>query len=87
MQPAKTWKSHVSPSTGNKNYHVWCAEGGASTDLWNVGILPQHYIASFTLIPTQPPIQRSPGTLSLRVKRPKREADHSPPSNAEVKKA
>jgi hypothetical protein len=35
--------------------------------------------------PTQPPIQRVPGALSLRVKRPGREADHSPPSNAEVK--
>jgi hypothetical protein len=35
--------------------------------------------------PTQPPIQWVPGTLSLEVKRPGREADHSPPSSAEVK--
>jgi hypothetical protein len=35
--------------------------------------------------PTQPPIQWSSGALSLRVKRPGREADHSPPSSAEVK--
>jgi hypothetical protein len=35
--------------------------------------------------PTQPPTQRVPGALSLRVKRPGREADHSPPSSAEVK--
>jgi hypothetical protein len=34
---------------------------------------------------TQPPIQWVPGALSLGVKRPGREADHSPPSNAEVK--
>jgi hypothetical protein len=34
---------------------------------------------------TQPPIQWVPGALSLRVKRPGREADHSPPSSAEVK--
>jgi hypothetical protein len=34
---------------------------------------------------TQPPIQRVPGVLSLRVERPRREADHSPPSIAEVK--
>jgi hypothetical protein len=34
---------------------------------------------------TQPPIQLITGTLSLRVKRPGREADHSPPSSAEVK--
>jgi hypothetical protein len=35
--------------------------------------------------PTQPPIQWVTGTLSLGVKRPGREADHSPPSSAEVK--
>jgi hypothetical protein len=35
--------------------------------------------------PTQPPIQWVPESLSLGVKRPVREADHSPPSNAEVK--
>jgi hypothetical protein len=34
---------------------------------------------------TQPPIQWVPGALSLGVKRPGREADHSPPSSAEVK--
>jgi hypothetical protein len=33
--------------------------------------------------PTQPPIQWLPGALSLRVTRPGREADHSPPSSAE----
>jgi hypothetical protein len=37
------------------------------------------------LEPTQPPIQWVPGALSLGVKRPGREADHSSPSNAEVK--
>jgi hypothetical protein len=37
------------------------------------------------LRPTQPPIQWVPGALSLGVKRPGREADHSPPSSAEVK--
>jgi hypothetical protein len=31
------------------------------------------------------PIQWVPGVLSLGVKRPGREADHSPPSSAEVK--
>jgi hypothetical protein len=36
--------------------------------------------------PTQPPIQRVPEALSPRVKRPGREADHSPPVGAEVKK-
>jgi hypothetical protein len=32
--------------------------------------------------PTQPPIYRIPGALSLGVKRPGREVDHSPPSSA-----
>jgi hypothetical protein len=35
--------------------------------------------------PTQSPIQWVPGALSLGVKRQGREADHSPPSSAEVK--
>jgi hypothetical protein len=35
--------------------------------------------------PTQPPIQCVTGTLSLGVKWPGRETDHSPPSSAEVK--
>jgi hypothetical protein len=37
--------------------------------------------------PSQPPIQWVPGTLSLGVKRQGHEADHSPPSSAEVKNA
>jgi hypothetical protein len=36
--------------------------------------------------PTQPPIQRVPGAPFPGVKRPGREADHSPPTSAEVKK-
>jgi hypothetical protein len=35
--------------------------------------------------PTLPPIQRVPGALSPRVKRPGLEADHSPPTSVEVK--
>jgi len=35
--------------------------------------------------PTQPPIQWVPGALSLEVKHPGREADHSLPFSAEVK--
>jgi hypothetical protein len=37
------------------------------------------------LEPTQPPIQWVPITLSRGLKRPGREADHSPPPNAEFK--
>jgi hypothetical protein len=39
------------------------------------------------LEPTQPPMQWVPGALSLGVKWLGREADHSPPSSAEVKNA
>jgi hypothetical protein len=42
-------------------------------------------VSRIALEPTQPPIQWLPGALSLRVKRPGCEADHSPPSRAEVK--
>jgi hypothetical protein len=36
---------------------------------------------------TQPSIQWVPGVLSLGLKLPEREADHSPPSSVEVKNA
>jgi hypothetical protein len=42
-------------------------------------------VSRTALGPTQPPIQWIPGALSLGVKRPGREADHSPPSSTEVK--
>jgi hypothetical protein len=45
-----------------------------------------YYVASRLVVgPTQPPIQRVSVPLSSRVKRSGREADHSPPSSAEVK--
>jgi len=37
--------------------------------------------------PTQPPILWLPWALSLQVKQPGREADHSPPSSAEAENA
>jgi hypothetical protein len=54
------------------------------------GIIAVHMLPNFTASrpavgPTQPPIQWVPGTLSLRVNQPGREADHLPPSSAEVK--
>jgi hypothetical protein len=49
-------------------------------------INPHHTTASrMALGPTQPPLQWVPGALSLGVKRPGRETDHSPTSNVEVK--
>jgi hypothetical protein len=49
------------------------------------GIFSLHTVSRTVLGPTQPPIQWAPGALSLGVKRPVREADHSPLSSAEVK--
>jgi hypothetical protein len=63
---------------------------------WTIGVLgfdSRPGLGSFLFItasrtalgPTQPPTQWVPGAVSLRVKRLGGEADHSPPSNAEVK--
>jgi hypothetical protein len=63
---------------------------------WTIGILGFDFrrglgiflfiTASRTALgPTQSPIQWVPGALSLQVKRPGYEADHSPPASAEVK--
>jgi hypothetical protein len=51
--------------------------------------ITQHYIqedSSPLFIFFRPPTEWVPGTIYLGVKLPKREADHSPPSSAEVKK-
>jgi len=50
-----------------------------------LGICVFTIMSRTVLGPTQPPIQRVIGTLSLGVKRPVCEADYSPPSSAEVK--
>jgi hypothetical protein len=52
---------------------------------WGLGIFLFTTASRTALGPTQPPIQWVPGALSLGVKRSGREADHSPPSSAEVK--
>jgi hypothetical protein len=54
--------------------------GGVGIFLFVTGSRP-------ALGPTQPPIRWVPGALSPEVKRPGREADHSPPSSVEVKNA
>jgi hypothetical protein len=49
-------------------------------DSWQgLGIFPFTTASRTALVPTQPPIQWVQGALSLGVKRPGREADHSPP--------
>jgi hypothetical protein len=44
-------------------------------------------VSRTALGPTRPPIKCVAGALSLEVKRPGREAEHLPPSGAEVKNA
>jgi hypothetical protein len=50
-----------------------------------LGIFPFTTASRTALGPTHSPIQWVPGALSLWVKQPGREADHLPPSSAEVK--
>jgi hypothetical protein len=47
--------------------------------------LTEHHTASRTALGPTQPIKWVPGALFLGVKRPRREADHSPPSSVEVK--
>jgi hypothetical protein len=58
------------------------------TDLQKAGPLPTlltpHYVPRPALGQTQHSMQGVPGALSLGIKRPGREADHSPPTSAEV---
>jgi hypothetical protein len=49
-----------------------------------LGIFLFTAVSRTALEPIQPPIQWIPGALSLGVKRPGREAEHSPPSSVEV---
>jgi hypothetical protein len=66
---------------------VGIALGYGLDDRQGLGIFLFTTASRTALGPTQPPIQRVRGALSLGVKRPERESDHSPPSNAEVRNA
>jgi hypothetical protein len=52
---------------------------------WRIFLLATAF--SLALGPTQTPIQRVPGVLSVGVKHSGRESDHSPPSSVEVDNA
>jgi hypothetical protein len=89
------WTSALCCSDGHRtNYRYQSVQRWATG--WTIGVLGfdsrrglgifLFTTASRTALgPTQPPIQWEPGALSLGVKRPGREADHSPTSSAEVK--
>jgi hypothetical protein len=59
--------------------------GGGVQSREGLGIFLLTTASNTVLEPTKPPIQWVSGTFSLGVKRLGREADHSPPSSAEVK--
>jgi hypothetical protein len=84
------WKG-VSRGTGGKKveYHwtrLWTGRPGFNTRQGQGIFLFATTVSRPILEPIQP-IKWELGALSPRVKRPAREADHSPPSSAEVKNA
>jgi hypothetical protein len=64
----------------------WTTEGSEFESRWGQEFSFLHVIQTGSGAPTQPPIEGVPGALSPGVKWQGREADHSPPTNAEVKK-
>jgi hypothetical protein len=82
------WKS-VSRGTGEKKveYHWTRLRAGQSEFGSRRGLVIFVFdtVSRPSVEITQPSIQWVQGALSLGIKRPEREADHSPPSSAEVK--
>jgi hypothetical protein len=79
---SKSWDSSVGIATGYGLEYRWVgvpSVGRVTNFLFSTSSRP-------ALEPTQPPIQWVPGAFSPGVKRQVREADHSPPTSAEVKK-
>jgi hypothetical protein len=95
------WHSEDVEWSGTTEYEAWrlnysahvhsdCLRagllGGRSSSPGRIKIFLLFTLARPVLGLTQPPVQWVPGTLSPGVKRPGREAYHSPPTSAEVKK-
>jgi hypothetical protein len=78
----KSWDSAVGIATGYEAGR----ERGQSLSFGRVKNFLFSMSSRPTLGSTQPPIQWVSGALSPGVKRPVREADHSPPTSGKVKK-
>jgi hypothetical protein len=81
--------SHTYSKSHRSRYSDWLRAGrlrGRSSSPGRVKNFLFSTSSRPALGPTQPPIQRVLGAVSPGVKRPEREADHSPPANTEVKK-
>jgi hypothetical protein len=74
-----SWNISVGTATG------YGLDDRCSIPGWGWEIFLFDTVSGPALGPTQPPIQWVPGSFSLGIKRPGREADHSPPSSAEDK--
>jgi hypothetical protein len=85
----KEWNSssHVIAQSVNRWATGWTIGVLGFGSRRGLGIFLFTTVTRTALGPTQPPIQWVPEALSLGVKRPGREADHSPPYSAEVKNA
>jgi len=74
-----------SPIDPSKSHNGWTIGVLGFDSWWGLGVFLFITASRTALEPTQPPTQWVPGALFLGVKRPGREADHSPPSSAEIK--
>jgi hypothetical protein len=87
------WKSLSNETLGSRDSAVSIAtgyglddRGGRISSLSRVKNFPFSMLSKSALGPTQPSIQLISGALAQGVKRPGRDADHSLPTSAEVKK-
>jgi hypothetical protein len=89
MEPKYLQDPSMSTTTQSTWYSDWLRAGRPSGRSSSPGRVKNFLFSTSSrraLGPTQPPIQWVPGILSSGVKRQGREADHSPPATAEVKK-
>jgi hypothetical protein len=81
------WNSRNDFVVWLKGSHATWSYIGHVCACFNLHQLLFQLINALMLGPTQPPIQEVPGAISLGIKRPGLEADHSSPSSTEVNNA